>query len=1337
MSVRERNNRIHNGREAFLMLTGSAVILMLLFYRLYLTIIPSLERTESEMQKNNAVLLDENVQPETIYLALKKGNYFRDENDMRLVSDSLAAKLKSGLELPNLGALNKSQFQVRVPAVTDSSKTGSSLRERLLASRIRLGFDSALFESELYRPITHPSSVKIADGDKSIRGNISAGNKSLNGVLVQLKEHFGDPALDSSRLRNWFARTGANGEYEFTGLHTDSGYSVLPLKPGFEFGARKGSAWLKKNASYDFNGKPHTIPLLGTAAYGQIREDGVFMVRTPESFRTIYWLIAGSLIFSFFIAQLVAVFRKQQPDPFLLPVLLLLCGISILLMFSIQDPLADTLYASQVLQGVIVGLFAYSIFSAVNISRMHSKWWFDFLFNFKQKQTYALRGWTWLALAVLLSLVTLFFGTGPEGSGVKVNLRLGPLLFQPGEITKYLLLIFLAAFFASNFEKLRNFSDIRWRFLTSWTVLISIAAILFIYLLMGDMGPALVVCFTFLFFYCIARGNLLFTLLTGLVYGVLLWLMPPLVATAACFAWVIVISFLLGHMKSMRWYGFAAVIADAPVIIMLVIAAFVFGEQVPGIGSRLADRKAIWQSPWDNDVYGGDHVAHSYWTMASGGPSGTGIGRGYPNTMPAAHTDMILPSIGEELGWTGLVAIFLLFGILIHRIFLFARKSGHPFSFYLSAGIGIALGLQLLLIAGGSIGLLPLTGITAPFLSYGKISLIINLAALGIVAGISARPGKQKQQEFISKHHDPVLITGISFFLIGILILSVQLFRIQISSRDEFLAKPSRVIMKNGLPIYSYNPRINKLMNLVAAGNIYDRNGVLVATSEKQDLIRSLDALHKAGIPEKQLEELSHSRVKRYYPFEEDLFYWTGDYNSKIFWGQNNGYFAEARHLTALRGYGVSRIKIDSVHVNYQPDRFTKPFLQGNQLLRYDFASLVNGLKHPIDSTNPDVIEIRSKDRNIQLAVDASLQKEIQDSLQQSRFNNKRMSVVVLDASTGDLLSSAMNPLPNLQSPELMDLPEREKLLLPTPISDRDPGMTYATAPGSTVKILTALAGLNKLGTDAAAVKYNDISRNEIFRDNPTEQEPFVPKVKFVDMHEAIVHSSNIFFIRLANDYDLEDHMAALYKATGMNLHQTGGYNYRPTEDHQQEEASYAIWRNGALKKDRRAYLNPEYKGKTKRYRSDFSGLAWGQSVLTSTPASMARMAGAIANEGMLMPSRYTLVEAGQTNVPAKGVMVAADSSYAGIIKKFMYEQSNAGKQKIKSVKVAGKTGTPERIIRGERMSDGWYVFFAPTPEKKSNTVVCIRIEEGLSSANAVLVANTVADILAKRKYME
>ncbi len=127
---------------------------------------------------------------------------------------------------------------------------------------------------------------------------------------------------------------------------------------------------------------------------------------------------------------------------------------------------------------------------------------------------------------------------------------------------------------------------------------------------------------------------------------------------------------LLRQVKTVKWYGALAVLADAPIIVLLVIAAFAFGDQLPGIGDRLADRKAMWLSQWNNDVFGGDHLAHSYWTLASGGLTGQGPGRGFPNTMPAAHTDMILPSIGEELGWLGLVAIFLLFGILMHRSFL-------------------------------------------------------------------------------------------------------------------------------------------------------------------------------------------------------------------------------------------------------------------------------------------------------------------------------------------------------------------------------------------------------------------------------------------------------------------------------------------------------------------------------------------------------------------------------------------------------------------------------------------------------------------------------------------
>jgi cell division protein FtsW (lipid II flippase) len=74
---------------------------------------------------------------------------------------------------------------------------------------------------------------------------------------------------------------------------------------------------------------------------------------------------------------------------------------------------------------------------------------------------------------------------------------------------------------------------------------------------------------------------------------------------------------------------------------------------IPGPVERLVERKAIWQDPWNNEVYGGDQVANGLWAMASGGLSGTGCRQGFAKTIPEAHTDMILPSIGEEFGWAG------------------------------------------------------------------------------------------------------------------------------------------------------------------------------------------------------------------------------------------------------------------------------------------------------------------------------------------------------------------------------------------------------------------------------------------------------------------------------------------------------------------------------------------------------------------------------------------------------------------------------------------------------------------------------------------------------------
>jgi cell division protein FtsW (lipid II flippase) len=1338
MTVRTKHTNIAATREGWVLLTGAALVLLFLFVKLFFALDPQLAKARSALQEKRTLVLSSVVDKEVLKKIIADGNYYTDQRDVDLLADSLAIKLMNTGVPDNLGALNKGLYAITAPVGWKATIGGVDFQDRLTASRQRLGFDSALYVQELNKPGSHPAKIRVATGDQIISGQVLWQGQPMGGVLVQLRQHIA-AVMEEDSLEGpaWYASADANGHFSFTGLVRDSGYSVLPLAPGYEFGSRKGTRQLNKNTDYTFTAKPHKIRLIGPIAYGQLKSDGVLLVRTPEDFTTSYQLIVGGLILAFFIVNLILSLRRSKPDIFLLPVLLLLCGISILMLLAIQDPLTDTLHAFQALQGVLAGLAAYTVLCSINIGSFYSRWWFDALFNFKNRNIYQLKGWTWLALALLLALITFFIGTGPEGSGVKVNVQLGGLVFQPSEITKYLLLLFLAAFFAANSEHIRNLSDIRWRFYLNWGVFAGIGAILTLYLLMGDMGPAMVVCFTFLFFYSIARGNLLLTVLAGVAYCLMLIWLPGLIATVAAFLLVVITSLVQGHLRSTKWYGAFAVIADAPVIVLMVIAAFAFGDKLPGIGDRLADRKAMWQSQWNNDVFGGDHLAHSYWTLSSGGFTGQGIGKGFPNTMPAAHTDMILPGIGEELGWLGLVTVFLLFAILLHRIFLLARRSGRPFTFYLCTGIGIAIGVQLLLIAGGSIGLLPLTGVAVPFLSYGKISLIINLAAMGVVAGISARPGQEIEQEHVHKQYDTVLITGIAFFMAGLLALTIKLFMVQVADRKEYIVKQARVVMRNGLPIYSYNPRIDKLMNLLAAGDIYDRRGMLLATSEHDAIQQNLDSLQHAGLDKQYLRELAQKRVHRFYPFGNQLFYWTGDYNTRLFWGQRNGYFAEARHLTALRGFGITREIQDSVATLYQPDRFTKPFYRTVPLARYDYSVLAEGLEQGIDSNATAIRQIRDKDRNVHLSVDAALQVELQDSLRTSAFKDKRISVVVLDATSGDILASALNPLPDLQSPELLSLTDRERAQLSMPVTERDLGMTYATAPGSTAKILTAMAGFNKMGAAATEVKYNDIYRAEIFRDNKNEQEPFVPKVPFVDMHEAIVNSSNIFFIRLANENSLEESMAALYQETGMYLNQLGGYDYAHTPDIRRQSANLAEWRKEVLNHDHRAYDNPNNMGKTKRYRSLFSGLAWGQSVLTATPASMARMAGAIANKGVMQPSRYLLQEAGlQQPLPA-GVLIAKDTSYASLLKQYMIDQSSTpGKQKIKTARVAGKSGTPERIVKGVKQSDGWYVFFAPTPDNTSYTVTCVRIEVGHSSANAITVANSVAKILERRAYL-
>ena len=149
------------------------------------------------------------------------------------------------------------------------------------------------------------------------------------------------------------------------------------------------------------------------------------------------------------------------------------------------------------------------------------------------------------------------------------------------------------------------------------------------------------------------------------------------------------------------------------------------------------------------------------------------------------------------------------------------------------------------------------------------------------------------------------------------------------------------------------------------------------------------------------------------------------------------------------------------------------------------------------------------------------------------------------------------------------------------------------------------------------------------------------------------------------------------------------------------------------------------------------SGMAWGQGELIATPAAVARVASGIANNGTMMQSRYVLSVNGNNTKLEKGIALANDSAYAKLMTKYMIEQSLPKISKL-GISVAGKTGTPERILKNERINDGWYVFFAPEPNDSGHIVVCVRIESCQGSSVAVKLAGKhVVPILMQMGYIK
>ncbi len=1327
------------------------VMMGLLFWKLFSVLQRDFSEVNTRVQDGTMINLNAGRPSASMDGLLKKGLYFEDPKDIAFISAALGQIKNDGSAIDNIGALNKKKYFVNADEAF--LKGGKAFKKRVVLSRNLLGFneaDSITFEKEKAHPLVVTPQTTISMGKYDISGAIkNQDGEPVAGVLVRLKllvsqdsaavtdRSEGDKNIIqfSSGVRkilvpdsadhvqllsfNAYARTDASGKFIFSGLPENKSYEILPLQPGYEFGRSQGMEQLQEDASFRFVQSPHLIKLFSSKEFSTFKKEKAFIVRTPEEVTSWFRIIIITFFCSFLLLHLIFTIRFPKTDQLLLPVIMILTGLSLITLFSLQDPLRDRFLAKSTFIYFCIGMAVILVLQFINLKKFTPDSGFFRLFVFKNNFS-AANGWPWALGAMGLLVLTILFGTGPEGSGVKVNL----FGFQPSEIVKYMVIVFLAGFFAKNEKFISEYPSFNKRLTYFAFAVAAIVCTILLFLALGDLGPAIVCCFAFIILFSFSRGDFMQVVAAMVLYVVAVWILKNVWYATGITIAALALYMLITKKK----------LSESVVMALVVVSGFllldkipVLAKIIPGPIQRLVERKAIWTDAWNNQVYGGDQVANGIWAISTGGITGQGAGEGFAKTIPEAHTDMILPAIGEEFGWAGITCIFILFLIYLHRSIIIGRQAGAPFLFYLCAGAGIGTFVQFLLIAGGSTGALPLSGVALPFTSYGGTSLLCSMIAAGFLLSVSRQSGTQVQMKYIIRRQDKNLMPALLAAFVAIILLAINVSGYTFREK-KWIVEPALVADRSGARMYSYNPRINILMNRLQAGNVFDRNGQLLASSDPALVQQQKDSLIALGIPTENIQSLAYKRLERYYPFGEHMFFWTGDANTGIFSGGTNGYFADYTYAAELRGFPAPVVKYEVSASKFRAERFLPVTETEMTVTKRDYSALTNLLVAGINSN--EVAEFKKRNRDITLTMDAALQTKIELAIQgDDSVNSKRVSVVVMEDNTGDVIASACWPLPPVNDWERLSLSENEINKLPGWNVNTDIGFTHATQPGSTAKLITAMAAFNKLG-QAAAKKIIRVYPKDLIR--VTGPEP--DEAGLITIERAIVKSNNSFFIRLANEEKLQEEMGTLYMQSGMFLHGVGGYYFEnETNNDLQQEKWRTIWRETEFKSLHR--YNPENIRRTRAI--GVSGMAWGQGELVATPAAVARIASGIANNGMMIPNRYVLNINGKAVSSKAGVAIAKDSLYAQYLQTYMREQSAPKKSKL-GILVAGKTGTPERIVKGESINDGWYVFYAPETNGQGRLVVCIRIEGAKGSSDAVRLAGKhIIPLLLQRSYIK
>lgn len=298
--------------------------------------------------------------------------------------------------------------------------------------------------------------------------------------------------------------------------------------------------------------------------------------------------------------------------------------------------------------------------------------------------------YTFMVLSIVFLIFTIIFGV--EAGGARSWLSLGSFRFQASEFVKVFMVIFLAGYLEENKEILRVGTIKFGRFyLPDWPYL----------------GPLLVICglslLLLVFQKDLGMAMLFFAIFLVMVY----------IATERAY-------FLLLGLG------------------LFSVGAVLMYNIFPHVQSRLL----IYLDPWQQIEGGGYQVIQSIFAISGGGLFGQGLGSGFPKLIPAVHTDFIFSLIGEELGLLGALSILGIYFLLVWKGLQVSLNATDGFGGLLACGFSSILALQTLIIIGGVINLIPLTGIPLPFLSYGGSSFVSNCFLMGILYKVGVESEK-------------------------------------------------------------------------------------------------------------------------------------------------------------------------------------------------------------------------------------------------------------------------------------------------------------------------------------------------------------------------------------------------------------------------------------------------------------------------------------------------------------------------------------------------------------------------------------------------------------------